>query len=98
VSTSRRPVIALAVAAVSLLGLTACSSDPSAKRVAEDLVNTVAADEPEVRDCMLEVIDGYTNDELQAIGEDANDGDAAEQAAAREALDMFEADLAACRE
>jgi hypothetical protein len=98
VSTSRRPVIALAVAAVSLLGLTACSSDPSAQRVAEDLVNTVAADEPEVRDCMLEVIDGYTNDELQAIGEDANDGDAAEQAAAREALDKFEADLAACRE
>jgi hypothetical protein len=98
VSTSRRPVIALAVAAVSLLGLTACSSDPSAQRVAEDLVNTVAADEPEVRDCMLEVIDGYTNDELQAIGEDANDGDAAEQAAAREALDKFEADLAACRD
>ena len=97
-TTSRRPVAVLAVAAVSLLGLTACSSDPSAKRVAQDLVKTIAADEPEVEECMLEVIDGYSTDELEAIGEDSLDGDAAAQAAAQEALDKFEADLAACRE
>ncbi len=96
--TSRRPVVALAVAAISLVGLTACSSDPSAQRVAEDLVKTIAADEPEVRDCMLDVIDGYEQSELEAIGEDAIDGDAAAQEAAQAALDKFEADLAACRE
>ena len=96
--TSLRPVTLLAVAAVSLLGLSACSSPPSAKRVALDIVHTEAADDPEVEACMVDVIEGYTTDELEAIGDDANDGDAAAQAEANEALDKFEADLAACRE
>ena len=60
---------------MALVGLSACTSDPSAKRVAQDLVNTITM-EPggggeKVRDCMLEVIDGYSKDELEAIGDDA---------------------------
>ena len=82
-----------AVAVVAALGFAACDSQPSAKRVAEDLVNTLAADDPEVRDCMLEKIDGYTKDELEDIGNGAQDGDAESLAA----LEMFEADLASCR-
>ena len=81
---------------VAALGASACESDPSAKRVAQDLVKTLTKDQPEVRECMLEVIDGYTTDELQQIGNDANGGDLAAQAEADEALDKFEADLAAC--
>lgn len=81
---------------VAALGASACESDPSAKRVAEDLVKTLTKDQPEVRECMLEVIDGYSKDELERIGDDANGGDLAAQAEANEALDRFEADLAAC--
>lgn len=95
--TSRRPVALLAVAAVSVLGLSACSSDPSAKRVAEDLVNTLAETDAE-RDCMLDIIDEYGADRLDELGNDVNDGDAQEQAAANAALDEFEAELAACRD
>lgn len=81
---------------VAALGASACESDPSAKRVAQDLVKTLTRDQPEVRECMLEVIDGYSKDELERIGDDANGGDLAAQAEANEALDRFEADLAAC--
>ena len=94
------PARLFAVATIALLGLSACSSEPAAGLDLggrEDLVNTLATNEAE-RDCMLEVIDGYSQDELEAIGDDANNGDAAEQAAANEALSKFEADLAACRE
>jgi hypothetical protein len=99
VKTSRRSLAAVAL--VALVGLSACTSDPSAKRVAQDLVNTVTM-EPggggeKVRDCMLEVIDGYTTDELEAIGNDAQSSDKATAAEADKALKKFEADLAACR-
>jgi hypothetical protein len=99
VKSIRRPSANLvAIAIVAVLGVSACTSDPKAKRVAEDIVKTETQDEPEVQACMLEVIDGYTTSELEDLGNDANDGDAAEQAAADEALAKFEADLAACRE
>ena len=97
--TSRRSLAnTFAIGLVAVLGITACESDPSAHRVAEDLVKTLTADEPEVQECMLEVIDGYTESELQDLGNDSLDGDAASKAKADEALDKFEADLAACRE
>lgn len=80
-----------------MLGLTACESDPSAKRVAQDLVKTLTQDEPEVQECMLDVIDGYTTSELQDIGNDSLDGDAAAKVEADATLVKFEADLAACR-
>ena len=92
----RRPVATFAVLLVAVLGFTACESDPSAKRVAQDLVKTMTQDEPEIQECMLAVVDGYTESELQDIGNDSLDGDAASKAAADEALAEFEADLAAC--
>ena len=95
--TSRRSLATtLAIGLVAVLGVTACESDPSAKRVAQDLVRTLTQDQPEVEECMLDVIDGYSESELEDIGNDSLDGDAASQAAANEALDKFEADLAEC--
>lgn len=88
---------AAAVALVAIVGLTACQSDPSAKRVAQDLVKTLTQDEPEVQECMLAVIDTYEGSELDDIGGDAEDGSLEEQAAANEALAKFERDLANCR-
>ena len=95
---SRRPLLnTVAVVLVAVLGVSACNSDPSAKRVAQDLVKTLTQDQPEVQECMLEVIDGYSKDELEDIGNDArNDGNRAAQAEAQATLDKFEADLAAC--
>lgn len=90
-----------AVALVAVVGVSACTSDPSAKRVAQDLVNTVTM-EPggggeKVRDCMLEVIDGYSTKELEDLGKNAQSSDEATAAEADKALKKFEADLAACR-
>jgi hypothetical protein len=76
-----------------VLGLSACQSDPSAERVAQDLVKTLAQT-PEEEECMLAVIDEY---DLNTLGSDAKDGDQAEQEAANAELAKFEADLAACR-
>ncbi len=47
---------------------------------------------------MLDIIDEYGADRLDELGNDVNDGDAQEQAAANAALDEFEAELAACRD
>jgi hypothetical protein len=81
------------VALVAVLGLSACQSDPSPKRVAQDLVQTLA-ETPAEEECMLDVIDEY---DLNALGADADGGDEAEQDAANAELAKFEDDLAACR-
>lgn len=83
----------MAVATIGLIGLTACTSDPSPKRVAEDLVKTLAETEQE-EECMLGVIDGYSSDELRELGEAVNEGNL--DAVAE--LGQYQADLEACME
>ncbi|HYN31818.1 MAG TPA: hypothetical protein VES40_04275 [Ilumatobacteraceae bacterium] len=91
--TSRRS-LAIVAAVVGVFALSACESDPSPTRVAQDLVKTETADQPEVQECMLKVIDNY---DLDQLGSDSV-GDNAEKAKAADAeLVKFEADLAACR-
>jgi hypothetical protein len=92
-----RPVRAVAVAAIAAASLTACISQPSAKRVSEDLIRTLAST-PEEEQCMLDKLDDYSQDELAQIGKNYNEGDLQEQAKAGAALEEFEADLASCRE
>jgi len=86
----------LAVAAVAVLGLSACDSQPSAKRVAEDLVKTLA-ETPEEQQCMLDVIDEYSEGDLNNMGKDVSEGDLETQAQAREALAEYEAALEDCK-
>ena len=86
-----------AVGVVALLALTACTSDPNSKRVAEDLIKTLAPN-AEVEECMLDVLEGYSSDELDDLGKAINDGDLDEQSEAAGALAQYEADLAACNE
>ena len=85
------------VAVVALLGLTACTSDPNSKRVAEDLIKTLAL-EPAVQECMLDVLDGYSESDLDDLGKAINEGDLDEQADAASALAEYEDDLASCKE
>jgi uncharacterized lipoprotein len=81
------------VLAVVVTGTSACSSNPSPTRVAEDLVQTLAST-PEEEECMMDVIEDY---DLNQLGDDAGSDNAEIAAQANEQLDQFEADLAACR-
>ena len=91
--TSRRS-LALVTAVAAVFTLSACQSDPSPTRIAQDLVKTETEGQPKVQECMLAVIDNY---DLDQLGEDSI-GDNAEKAKAADAeLAKFEADLAACR-
>lgn len=91
---SSRPIArTLAIGAVAVFGVAACSSTPSAERVAQDLVKTQAADFPEVEECMLGVIDDY---DLNGLGADANSENAEISGPAIAELDQFEADLVDC--
>jgi hypothetical protein len=58
------------VAAVAVLGLAACTSNPGPKTVAQDVVDGLT-EEGEVtageQDCLQQKIDAYSNEELEAI-------------------------------
>jgi hypothetical protein len=72
--------------------LAACTSTPSAKRVALDVVETLDVTE-EAKACMVEKIEtDYTNEQLEAIGAGAESDDPEAEAD----LEAFEADLADC--
>lgn len=91
--SSRSIAQTVTVALVAVLGVSSCTSVPSARRVAEDLVRTQTQDEPDIQECMLGVIDDYDLNDLgdKALSETA---DVSDPALAE--LDKFEADLAAC--
>jgi hypothetical protein len=94
-ATPKRPVCrALAVLAVAVVGLSACNSDPGSKRVAEDIIQTAInqGDLTEAQgDCMFERVEQYSQDELDLITDSADD------AGPGTAIELFEADLAACK-
>jgi hypothetical protein len=90
---------AAVVAVTVLLGLTACTSTPSAKAVAQDYVESIDGLTDAQRECMLEKLDEKTNDELEAIGEanvsvDFDAPDAVENATPE--FQTFVADLQEC--
>ena len=78
---------------IAVLGVSACTSDPSAQRVAEDIVRTVAQDFPDIEECMLDVVDNYN---LNELGSDANNENPEISDPAKAELVKFEDDLAAC--
>ena len=80
---------------VATLGVSACRSEPSAQRVAEDLINTLAKTDEE-RDCMLQKVEANGKDELEKIGDDAANGDEAAKAAANAELDKLQTQLESC--
>jgi hypothetical protein len=94
VTTSRRPFVnTLAIGLIAVLGVSACTSDPSAERVAEDLVKTLTLGHPEIEECMLDVVEDY---DLNDLGEKANNENSEISGPALAELDRFEADLVAC--
>ncbi|MBC49222.1 MAG: hypothetical protein CMF24_05800 [Ilumatobacter sp.] len=91
---ARSPGRYLAALAVAVLGLSACNSDPGSKRVAEDIIKTavVQGDLTEAQgNCMLDRVEAYSQGELDDITKSAGD------AGPGTAIELFEADLAACK-
>jgi hypothetical protein len=90
----RNPTRLVAIVLIAAFGVAACDSQPSTKRVAEDLVKSLPGATDAERDCMLEIIENdYTADELDDIGNGVTEGDPESVAA----LEKFERDLASCR-
>ena len=94
-----RRLSAVAVGLVTLAGLGACTSQPSVQAVARDVVESIGL-EPAQETCMLEAIDGYSEGELEQIGE-ANEtvdfsSDVPPEDRGTEALQKFYADLDTC--
>ena len=80
------------VLAVCALGAAGCSSTPSDKRVALDLVEAMTDLSPEQQQCMREKIEGYSNDELERIGLDDEDADGDGETAEVVAVDFDDPD------
>jgi len=93
ISSRRSLANTLAVGLVAVLGVSACTSDPSATRIAQDLVRTQTQNLPEIQECMLGVIDDYDLNDLgdKALSENADVSDPADAELAK-----FQADLEAC--
>ncbi len=85
----------VAVLAVAVVGLSACNSDPGRKRIVEDIIETSVnqGDLTEAEGkCMFDKVEGYSEDQLEEMTATAND------AGPGTAIELFEADLAACKE
>jgi hypothetical protein len=94
VISSRRPLAnTLALGVIAVLGVSACTSDPSPNRVAQDLVKTQTQGFPDIEECMLGVIDDY---DLNDLGDKATSENPEISGPAIAELDDFETDLAAC--
>jgi hypothetical protein len=98
------------VALMAACGLSACTSDPSATRVADDLINTcmqdsnpcdlspaaLASDTDAARECMLGKIDDVGSKELEKLGDEALNGDKAKKKEAQAKLDALQVGLESC--
>jgi len=90
------------VAAVAVLGLAACTSNPGPKTVAQDVVDGLT-EEGDVtatqQECLQQKVDGYSNDQLDAIAtgnENLDYGPNFDLETATQPFQDFVADLATC--
>ena len=95
------------MAAVALVGLTACTSDPGPKRVAQDIINSIEL-ENEIRaeeglapivadqECLETELGRFSNGELESIAEDIQAENTDDNAAGETALRAYELSLANC--
>jgi hypothetical protein len=96
----RRSATALAPVLVGVLALTACTGgNPSARRVAEDIIESVDGLTDEQRACMLARLEDYTDEQLDVINEQNQNVDfSVENPDVSEDYQAFQDDLAECRE
>ncbi len=92
----RTTLAALAVASIGLLG--ACTSSPSAKTVAKDMVESLPDLSESERTCMIEQIDLMTKDEVEQLGEANVDEAITDADSGTPEMQAFIADLSDCRD
>jgi hypothetical protein len=84
---------------MALGALGACSSQPGNRRVVSDVIESLQLPEAEEQ-CMLDKLDGYTDDELDAIADENETWDPAGQgdtpADASEGMRLYIADFEEC--
>jgi hypothetical protein len=90
----RTTLAAAAVASIGLLG--ACTGQPSAKAVVKDVVQSLGLPQSE-QDCMLEVIDAMSSDELENLGEANVEQAITDAESGTPEMQAFIADLSDCR-
>ena len=66
----RSPSGALTAAAVVALGLGACTSQPSVRSVVNDSIETLETTPQATKDCMLDVVEGYTDEQSEQMSSD----------------------------
>ncbi len=86
-----------AVAVIAVLTLGACTSDPGARRVAQDIIRAETPEGSAVQECMLKVLkDDFTDSDLEDITNKLDSANEDTQAEGQAALDEYQAALAAC--
>jgi hypothetical protein len=98
VKCSRLAVAGIAVAALGLLG---CTSNPSTKAVAKDMVQSIRTPDGNLlpqaqQDCMLDVIDKMSDDQLKKLGADNEDATFTAQGGGNAAMQAFIDELKGC--
>jgi hypothetical protein len=95
--TPRRARRSIAAAVVGLLALSACTSDPGPKRVVQDIVEAEAVNNEDLdKDCMLDAIDEFSDEELEKMANDLDSSDPSAAAQAAEGFESFSTALEAC--
>lgn len=96
-SRKHRSRRAIAAAVVGLLALSACTSDPGPRRVATDIIEAEAENNPDLDvECLTDAVDEFSDDELTAIHNDLTASNAEQNADGEAALEEFRQALAAC--
>ena len=90
----RTTAAAFALASIGVLG--ACTSNPSAKAVAKDVVQSLNLPQ-EQQDCMLGVLDDMPSEELENLGKANLQQAITDAESGTEAMQAFIAELADCR-
>jgi hypothetical protein len=95
----RRRVVSAFVAVLALGALSACSSQPGNRRVVRDVIESLQLP-PAEEACMLDRLEGYTDNELDAIANENESWDPSGQgdtpADASEGMRLFIADFEEC--
>ena len=97
----KRTRLAVAAIAVAALGLLGCTSNPSTKAVAKDMVQSITVPGGSLlpqaeQDCMLDVIDKMSNDQLKKLGADNATATFTAEGGGNAAMQAFIDDLQGC--
>lgn len=90
-----RRMVGVALAAIIALG--ACTSDPGPRRVAQDIINAEAENNPDLdRECMLDALGEFSDDDLESISQQLDSANTETQAEGEAAFAEFRRSLSAC--